>query len=81
MAALVFEMGVKEIAEERIRKLFLLAEKNSKYADRYLEIALKIQQKARVKLTGEQKKLFCKKCKKFLGKNLKCECGNNLKRN
>ncbi len=55
-------MGIKEIAEKRIDKLLKLALKNPEYSKRYIEIALKLQQKARVKLKPWQKQLFCKKC-------------------
>ena len=61
-------MGIKEIAKERIEKLFKLAEKTPNYAKRYIEIALKIQQKARIRLTSEQKKKYCKKCYSLIGK-------------
>jgi ribonuclease P protein subunit RPR2 len=35
-------------------------------ADRYIEMAWKIKLKFRLKLKPEQKRLFCRKCLKFL---------------
>ena len=60
-----------KIAKERVDKLFDLAEKAAvdgepERADRYIEMAWKIKLKFRLKLTKEQKRLFCRKCLKFL---------------
>jgi len=60
-----------EIAKERIDKLFAMAEKAAasgdlKHSDRYIEMAWAIKLKFRVRLTAYQKKLFCRKCLKFL---------------
>ena len=60
-----------EIAKDRIERLFFLAEKAAvesdfDSADRYVEMAWKIKLKFRIRLTSYQKRLFCKKCLKFL---------------
>jgi len=60
-----------EIAKERVEKLFEMAEKAAAEgdfgaADRYVEMAWKIKLKFRLKLTDYQKRLFCRKCLKFL---------------
>ncbi len=60
-----------EIAKERIDKLFVMAEKAAAegdfaHADRYVEMAWKIKLKFRIRLTSYQKRLFCRKCLKFL---------------
>jgi ribonuclease P protein subunit RPR2 len=59
------------IARERVEKLFAMAEKaavegNLDMADRYIQMAWKIKLKFRLRLTREQKRLFCRKCLKFL---------------
>lgn len=60
-----------DIAGERINRLFELAEKAAKegdiaHANRYVELAWKIKLKFRAKLSPYQKRLFCRKCLKFL---------------
>ena len=60
-----------EIAKERIGKLFEMAEKAAaegdfKSADRYIEMAWDIKLKFQIRLTTYQKRLFCRKCRKFL---------------
>lgn len=59
------------IAKERVEKLFKEAEAAAAKGDldsanRYIEMAWKIKLKFRIKLTNYQKKLFCRKCLKFL---------------
>ena len=59
------------IAKERVEKLFSLAEKaaidsDMEHANRYIEMAWKIKLKFRLRLSKEQKRLFCKKCLSFL---------------
>ncbi len=58
------------IARERIETLFTLAERVFPYepelANRYVEIALAVQQKARIKLPRKWKRRYCKKCHSFL---------------
>jgi ribonuclease P protein subunit RPR2 len=60
-----------EIAKERVDKLFKEAEKAAasgdlESANRYVEMAWKIKLKFKIKLTNYQKRIFCKKCLKFL---------------
>jgi len=60
-----------EIARERVEKLLEQAEKAAtegdlESANRYVEMAWKIKLKFRIRLTKYQKRLFCKKCLKFL---------------
>ncbi len=86
----------QQIALERIYRLFELAEKeiekNPERSKRYVEIALELQKKHRIRWPTELKTKFCKKCKTiFSGKNfektkkgtiivIKClECGNERK--
>ncbi len=60
----------KEIARERIKILFTLAERVFPYdkslANRYVGIALGVQQKAKVKMPRKWKRRYCKKCHSFL---------------
>lgn len=60
----------KRIARERIDILFTLAERVFPYdkelANRYVEIALAVQQKAQVKIPRKWKRRYCKKCHSFL---------------
>jgi len=60
-----------EIAEERIQRLFDMAEKAAKesdfeQADNCVRMAWKIKLKSRTRLTSYQKRLFCRRCLKFL---------------
>ena len=64
------------IAEERIKRLFKLAERRSKegeddLADRYMEIAQEISMRSQKTIPSELKKKFCSECNSFLipGKN------------
>lgn len=66
------------IAEERINRLFNLAEKqasegNRELADRYVELAQKISERTQEKIPNELKKRFCSECNTYLipGNNLK----------
>jgi|SRR3989344_4829863 len=58
------------IAKHRIRKLFSEADKifskNSKLADRYIELARKIGMKMNVRLPKRFKRKFCKHCYHYL---------------
>ncbi|CAB49484.1 ribonuclease P protein component 4 [Pyrococcus abyssi] len=60
----------KKVAIERIDTLFTLAEKVVKYspdlARRYVELALEIQKKSKVKLPRKWKRRYCKRCHAFL---------------
>jgi len=60
----------RRIAGERIDVLFNLAERVFPYspdlANRYVEIALAVQQKARIRLPRKWKRRYCRKCHSFL---------------
>ncbi|MFH1682562.1 MAG: ribonuclease P protein component 4 [Candidatus Woesearchaeota archaeon] len=60
----------KEIALERIAVLFQQADEqfsiNPELSHRYVELARKIQMKAKVRITVELKRKFCKHCYKYL---------------
>ncbi|WP_324736221.1 ribonuclease P protein component 4 [Thermococcus sp. SY098] len=60
----------RKIALERINILFTLAERVFPYdkelANRYVEIALAVQQKAKVRMPRKWKRRYCKKCHSFL---------------
>ena len=61
---------VKELAKERIVRLFEMAEaffhKDRSLSHRYVELALRIAKRARVKIPREYKYRYCKRCKKYL---------------
>ena len=65
----------KKIARERVETLFTLAERVFPYdeglVNRYVEIALAVQQKAKIRLPRKWKRRYCKRCHSFLvpGKN------------
>ena len=67
---------IKDIALQRIEKLFKMAEeihvKDQKMANRYVEIAYRIALRARVKIPKKYKYRICKRCKSYLvpGKTL-----------
>ncbi len=59
------------IAEERINRLFELAERqasagNQELADRYVELARKINKRTQEKIPRELQKKFCSECKNYL---------------
>ncbi|MBO8174368.1 MAG: ribonuclease P protein component 4 [Thermococcus sp.] len=60
----------RKIALERINILFTLAERVFPYdkelANRYVEIALAVQQKAKVRMPRKWKRRYCKRCHSFL---------------
>jgi ribonuclease P protein subunit RPR2 len=59
----------KDIAKERIGKLLELAGKESKNpdrSDRYISMARKIAMRYNIKMSKEQKMLFCSKCHRYL---------------
>ena len=60
----------KRIARERVETLFTMAERVFPYsrelANRYVEIALAVQQKAKIRLPKKWKRRYCKKCHSFL---------------
>lgn len=70
-------MNNKEIARERIKKLFAEADKafskDKKLANRYVALARKIAMKFNLRMPGGYKRKFCKHCYSYLkpGKNLR----------
>ncbi len=65
----------RQIAKERIQKLFQEAEKEfSKHperAHRYVELARKIAMKMKIRMTGYRTK-FCKHCYRYLNPGVNC---------
>ncbi len=65
----------KRIGLERIKKLFVLAEKNFRlkpeYSHRYVQLARKIAMRYNIRMPKHLKRRFCKKCYRYLvpGKN------------
>lgn len=59
----------QKLALERIYRLFELAQENSEYSKRYLQIAKRIGEKTRTQIPKELKIKYCKKC---LTLNVKC---------
>ena len=72
---MISKVRQKEIALERIKKLFiesgLAFKKDPKLANRYVELARKISMKTKTRIPRDLKKQFCKHCYIFLkpGKN------------
>ncbi|MBT4321796.1 ribonuclease P [Candidatus Woesearchaeota archaeon] len=70
-------MDNKEIARERIKKLFSEADevfsKDKKLANRYINLARKIAMKFNLRMPRGYKRKFCKHCYSYLkpGKNLR----------
>ncbi|MFH1210383.1 MAG: ribonuclease P [archaeon] len=73
--AMVGKDRQKEIAKERIRKLFEEAErefsKHPERANRYVEMARKIAMKTKTRMT-EYRTKFCKHCYKYLKPGRNC---------
>jgi ribonuclease P protein subunit RPR2 len=76
----------KKIAEERIHRLFTLAERRAAedrldLADRYVELALKIGMSQQVSIPREFRQRYCHECHSYLvpGRNAKVRI--NSKRN
>ena len=67
----------KEIALERIHRLFELAEeefeKRPDRSNRYVELARKLSTRNKAVIPAELKKQFCKKCGSFLAKGKNAE--------
>lgn len=62
----------KQVAKERVEKLFEQAEKatSQKLANRYVELARKIAMKVNLRMPRNYKRKFCKHCYSyFRGKN------------
>ena len=67
----------KNIAKERIKRLFLLSEEKARQnrfdlADRYVELARKISMRYLVPIPKELKRRFCKHCYSYLVPNRNC---------
>ncbi len=67
-----------KIAKQRIIILFDQAEKAAKkkkktFADRYVEMARKIGMRYNVRIPSELRRKFCRKCKKYLHKELSAD--------
>jgi len=75
-------MDNKEIARERIKKLFSEADevfsKDKKLANRYVSLARKIAMKFNLRMPKVYKRRFCKHCYSYLkpGKNLRVRTKN-----
>src|SRR5712692_7669586 len=61
---------VREVAGGRIERLFSLAEETvhtePELAQRYVDLALKMGMRCRVRLTQPQRRVICHKCKTYL---------------
>jgi ribonuclease P protein subunit RPR2 len=70
MAAKSKHPNRRRIAMERIEVLFALAERNSKehpeLSDRYVERALKIAMRTRVRIPGVLRRRYCRRCHAYL---------------
>ena len=71
-------MNAREIAKERIERLFDLAEERLEqgrgdFADRYIELARRIGMRNEVSLDKDYRRRYCSNCGSFLsvGKNCK----------
>ena len=66
----------KELALNRIKRLFKLAEesfkKNPERAKRYVSLARKISTKIKVRIPSVYKRKFCKKCNNYLQPGVNC---------
>lgn len=77
----------KQIAEERIRRLFELAdrrieeggEESQELSNRYVELAKKIGMKYNVSIPGDLKKRMCGECHAFLVPGRNCVVRVNSK--
>ncbi len=66
----------KDIARQRIHKLFIFAKKTIKKdpekAQRYIQIARKIAMRTRLHLPREYQSLICRGCKRFILPGVNC---------
>ncbi len=80
---MVSKKKMKEIARERIQVLFEEAKKmfniDSRYSDRYIEIARDIGMKHNVSLPAEFRRRICKECGSFLVPGENCRVRLNSK--
>lgn len=74
----------EQIAVERIKKLFNLAEnvfsKDENLAKRYVFLARKIASKCRVRIPREFKRSFCKNCGVYFKQGVNCRVRLNKKK-
>ena len=73
---LVAMNSTKQIAVQRVHKLFRLAKKvvheDPELAQRYIQLARKIAMRTRLRLPKEYRSLVCRKCKKFILPGVNC---------
>ena len=77
----------KKIAEERINRLFQIADRRvsedrddgSELANRYVEIARNIGMKYNISIPENLRRKFCHECKSFLKPGLNCRVRINSK--
>jgi ribonuclease P protein subunit RPR2 len=76
--------GTKNIALQRIRRLFHLARKvireDPALAQRYVRIARKVAMAARVRLPQEYRQQFCRSCKSFILPGVNCRVRTRQRR-
>ncbi|MFO8133120.1 MAG: ribonuclease P protein component 4 [Thermoplasmatota archaeon] len=73
----------KQIARERVQRLFNLAERkalqdNMELANRYIALARKLSMKYLVRLTSQQRRRLCTRCHQYLlpGRTCRVRTGN-----
>jgi len=68
--------ATRQIALERIRTLFRLAEEtihdDPRLAQRYVEIARKIAMRTKLRLPREYRRMICRHCKSFIFPGVNC---------
>jgi ribonuclease P protein subunit RPR2 len=66
----------RQIAQQRIRKLFNLAKEKIRdepeLAQRYAAVARKIAMRAKLRLPAEYRRMVCKHCKSFIYPGVNC---------
>ena len=74
----------KEIAKEKLKKLFFQAdkifEKNPKLADRYIDLGRKIAMKVNLRYPRGLKRKFCKHCYRYLRSGVNCRIRTRKKK-
>lgn len=60
------------LAKQRIRELFMQAERTPEFANDYAALARRIAMKYKVRLTSEQKRKICKHCYAYLKQGVNC---------
>lgn len=73
---LISKKKQKEIAKERITKLFGQAKEvfpaNKELANRYVSLARKLQMKVKIRMPRQHKRRYCKHCYKYLQPGVNC---------